>query len=65
MALSRSKHRTVGGGLPAMNDTRFSWLTASTASPTSRLPQKAGVSSVAYRVLDKSGLAEAQKAAAQ
>ncbi|WP_205914748.1 hypothetical protein, partial [Pseudomonas viridiflava] len=30
-----------------------------------RLPQKAGVSSVAYGLLDKSGLAEAQKGAAQ
>ncbi|WP_206012960.1 hypothetical protein, partial [Pseudomonas viridiflava] len=40
VALSRSKHRTVGGGLPAMNDYAIFLTHRVTASPASRLPQK-------------------------
>ncbi|WP_122455695.1 hypothetical protein [Pseudomonas viridiflava] len=55
VALSRSKHRTVGGGLPAMNDDAIFLkyrvdCIAGKPPPTKRVP------SVVYSLFDKSRL---------
>ncbi|WP_424492747.1 hypothetical protein, partial [Pseudomonas viridiflava] len=51
-ALSRGKHRSVGGGLPAMND-EATFLTYRVDCIAGKPPPTKSFSSVAYRLFDK------------
>ncbi|MEE3935210.1 hypothetical protein V2I68_06550 [Pseudomonas viridiflava] len=55
VALSRGKHRTVGGGLPAMNDDAI-FLTFRVGCIAGKPPPTKRVQSADYVLFDKSGL---------